>query len=81
MGGVLSSFFQSGSALLSSGNHRNVSESTRKNIQMIFESLRANPKLTVQRLEPILSDIPKVIYLSYRIAFKTEKLAKVSIFF
>ena len=60
MGGVLSSFFQSGSALLSSGNHRTVSETTKKNIRVVFDALRANPRVTVQRLEGLLSTIPKV---------------------
>ncbi|KAK8721940.1 hypothetical protein OTU49_012651 [Cherax quadricarinatus] len=60
MGGVLSSFFQSGSALLASGNHRTVSETTKKNIRIVFDALRANPRVTVQRLEGLLSTIPKL---------------------
>ncbi|KAG7153480.1 putative SOCS box and ankyrin repeat-containing protein [Homarus americanus] len=60
MGGVLSTFFQSGSALLASGNHRTVSETTKKNIRIVFDALRANPRVTVQRLEGLLSAIPKV---------------------
>lgn len=34
MGGALSHFFQSGSALLSTGNHKGVSESTRKHVNI-----------------------------------------------
>ncbi|CAB3384699.1 Hypothetical predicted protein [Cloeon dipterum] len=59
MGGALSHFFQSGSALLSTGNHRGVSESTRKHIRTVFDALSANPKVTVQRLDGILSQIQK----------------------
>ncbi|XP_071549195.1 uncharacterized protein [Panulirus ornatus] len=65
MGGVLSSFFQSGSALLASGNHRTVSETTKKNIRIVFDALRANPRVTVQRLEGLLSAIPKNENLLY----------------
>ncbi|KAK7084084.1 hypothetical protein SK128_018190, partial [Halocaridina rubra] len=65
MGGVLSSFFQSGSALLSSGNHRTVSETTKKNIRVVFDALRANPRVTVQRLDGLLSAIPKNENLLY----------------
>ena len=60
MGGALSNFFQSGSALLSAGNHRGVSEHTRSKVRIIFDALRANPRVTVQRLEGLLSQIPKV---------------------
>jgi hypothetical protein len=60
MGGALSNFFQSGSALLSAGNHRGVSEQTRSKVRIIFDALRANPRVTVQRLEGLLSQIPKV---------------------
>lgn len=59
MGGALSNFFQSGSALLSAGNHRGVSEHTRSKVRIIFDALRANPRVTVQRLEGLLSQIPK----------------------
>lgn len=58
MGGALSHFFQSGHALLSSHN-RQVSEQTRRNIRVVFDALRANPKVTVQRLEGLLSAIPR----------------------
>lgn len=60
MGGALSNFFQSGSALLSAGNHRGISEHTRSKVRIIFDALRANPRVTVQRLEGLLSQIPKV---------------------
>uniref|UniRef100_A0A2P2I3J9 Serine/threonine-protein phosphatase 6 regulatory ankyrin repeat subunit C-like n=1 Tax=Hirondellea gigas TaxID=1518452 RepID=A0A2P2I3J9_9CRUS len=59
MGGVLSSFFHSGTALLSSGHQRAVSETTKKNIRIVFDALRANPRVTVLRLEGLLSTIPK----------------------
>ncbi|XP_049942100.1 ankyrin-1 isoform X1 [Schistocerca serialis cubense] len=59
MGGALSNFFQSGSALLSAGNHRGISEQTRTKVRDIFDALRANPRITVQRLEGLLSQIPK----------------------
>ena len=61
MGGILSSFFQSGSALLSAGNHRSVSDSTKDNIRTLFDALRANPKISTLRLEGLLSTIPKVM--------------------
>ncbi|XP_063218907.1 ankyrin-3 [Bacillus rossius redtenbacheri] len=59
MGGALSNVFQSGSALLSAGNHRGVSEQTRLHVVTIFDALRANPRISVQRLEGIFSKIPK----------------------
>ncbi|KAK6620571.1 hypothetical protein RUM43_010863 [Polyplax serrata] len=59
MGQTLSRFFQSGSALLSAGNHKGVSEETRKKIETVFDILRANPRVSVQRLEGLLSQIPK----------------------
>jgi len=59
MGRAVSRFFQSGTALLSVGNHRGVSEETRKRIRTVFDAIRANPRVTVQRLEGILSQIPK----------------------
>ena len=59
MGSALSSFFQSGSNLLP-GNHRGLSEQTKNVICTVFHSLRANPRITVQRLEGLLCQIPKV---------------------
>lgn len=59
MGGALSHFFQSGHALLSSSHNRNVSEQTKRNIRIVFDALRANPKVTVHRLEGLLSTIPR----------------------
>ena len=67
MGGALSNFFQSGSALLSAGNHRGVSEQTRSKVRIIFDALRANPRVTVQRLEGLLSQIPKACVLKCHI--------------
>ncbi|XP_014251169.1 ankyrin-3 [Cimex lectularius] len=59
MGGTVSHFFQSGSALLSAGNHRGCSERTREKILSVFGALRANPKVTAHRLDCFLSDINK----------------------
>ncbi|KAG8296747.1 hypothetical protein J6590_050766 [Homalodisca vitripennis] len=59
MGGAVSHFFQSGSALLTVGNHRGCSDATRARVRMVFDVLRANPRVTVQRLEGLLSQIPK----------------------
>jgi len=59
MGGALSNFFQDGRALLSSGHNRGVSDQTRKNIRIVFDALRANPRVTVQRLDGLLSQIPR----------------------
>ncbi|CAH0387034.1 unnamed protein product [Bemisia tabaci] len=58
MGGALSHFFQSGSALLSA-NHRGCSDQTRSKIRVVFDALRANPRVTCQRLQGLLSQIPK----------------------
>ncbi|KAL1131937.1 hypothetical protein AAG570_011548 [Ranatra chinensis] len=59
MGGTISHFFQSGSALLSAGNHRSCSEQTRAKVRTVFDALRANPRVTAHRLEGLLSQIPK----------------------
>lgn len=59
MGGAVSHFFQSGSALLTAGNHRGCSDQARAKIRIVFDALRANPRVTVQRLENLLSQIPK----------------------
>ena len=50
---------QDGRALLSSGHNRGVSDQTRKNIRIVFDALRANPRVTVQRLDGLLSQIPR----------------------
>lgn len=57
MGISVSQVFRSGSALLS---NREATETTVTNIEMIFEILRANPKISIQRLETVLIQIPKV---------------------
>ncbi|RZF47779.1 hypothetical protein LSTR_LSTR006043 [Laodelphax striatellus] len=64
MGGAVSHFFQSSSSALLSvagggAHHRTSCEQTRAKIRTVFEALRANPKVTVQRLDGILSSIPK----------------------
>lgn len=67
MGGALSHFFQSGSALLSA-NHRGCSDQTRSKIRVVFDALRANPRVTCQRLQGLLSQIPKVFISNDKIA-------------
>lgn len=60
MGGSISQVFQSGSALLTNGHGHRVSESTKQKVKTVFDALRANPKIGVQRLEGLLLQIPKV---------------------
>lgn len=62
MGGSISQVFQSGSALLTNGHGHRVSEATKQKVQTVFDTLRANPKIGVQRLEGLLQQIPKVLY-------------------
>lgn len=64
MGGSVSQVFQSGSALLSNGHGHRVTDSTRQKVQTVFDALRANPKIGVQRLEGLLQQIPKVPILN-----------------
>lgn len=61
MGGSVSQVFRSGSALLSNRDGK-VSETTVDKIQTVFEILRANPKISMQTLEGLLSQIAKVYY-------------------
>ena len=67
MGGSVSQVFRSGSALLSHGRDHKVSKpETVEKIQTLFEILRANPKVSLQTVESLLLQIPKVytnIYL------------------
>lgn len=60
MGGSVSQVFRSGSALLSHRDGHKVSKATEEKIQTIFEILRANPKISIQTLESLLIQIPKV---------------------
>jgi hypothetical protein len=63
------SIFRSGSLLLSvNRDNAKLSESTASKIETIFQILRANPKVSIQRLEALLSQIPKVIknFLLYK---------------
>lgn len=60
MGGSVSQVFHSGSVLLSTSHGHRVSDSTRQKVQTVFDALRANPKVSVQRLEGLLQQIPKV---------------------
>jgi hypothetical protein len=56
------SVFRSGGLLLSvNRDNAKLSESTQTQIQTLFDVLRANPKISIQRLEALLLQIPKVI--------------------
>ncbi|XP_022902693.1 ankyrin-3 [Onthophagus taurus] len=59
MGGSVSQVFHSGSVLLSTSHGHRVSDSTRQKVHTVFDALRANPKVGVQRLEGLLQQIPK----------------------
>lgn len=48
------------SGLLSNRDSSKVSDSTVEKIEILQDVLRANPKISVQRLEALLSQIPKV---------------------
>lgn len=58
----MSQVFRSGSALLSNRDGK-VSETTVDKINTVFEILRANPKISMQTLEGLLSQIAKVSHL------------------
>lgn len=59
----MSQVFRSGSALLLSNHNGKVSETSIDKIQTVFEILRANPKISMQTLEGVLCQIPKVSLL------------------
>lgn len=59
MGGSVSQVFRSGSALLTNRDGK-VSEHTIDKIHTVFEILRANPKISMQTLEGLLTQIAKV---------------------
>lgn len=59
MGGSVSQVFHSGSVLLSTSHGHRVTDSTRQKVQTVFDTLRANPKISAQRLEGLLQQIPK----------------------
>lgn len=63
MGGSVSQIFRSGSALLSHRDGHKVSKETQEKITTLFEILRANPKISIQPLESLLLEIPKVCNL------------------
>lgn len=65
MGGSVSQVFRSGSALLSNRDGHKVSETTVDKVNTIFDALRANPKISIQRLEPLLLQIPKVSFAQF----------------
>lgn len=81
MGGSVSQVFRSGSALLSNRDGK-VSEHTIDRIHTVFEILRANPKISMQTLEGLLTQIAKVsliltihiFILSYMV--KMEKIRR-----
>lgn len=53
--------FRSGGLLLSvNRDNAKLSESTASKIETLFDVLRANPKISIQRLEALLLQIPKV---------------------
>lgn len=55
------SVFRSGGLLLSvNRDNGKVSEATTLKVETIFDVLRANPKISIQRLEALLSQVPKV---------------------
>lgn len=55
------SVFRSGGLLLSvNRDNAKLSESTGSKIETLFDVLRANPKISIQRLEALLLQIPKV---------------------
>lgn len=59
MGNTLSNFFQSGSNLLPGNHRKDLSEHSKQIVRTVFHALRANPRITVQRLEGLLCQIPK----------------------
>lgn len=68
MGGSVSQVFRSGSALLSNRDGK-VSEHTIDKIHTVFEILRANPKISMQTLEGLLTQIAKVRVAFYPFTF------------
>lgn len=56
MGGSVSHAFQS----VGTGHGHRVSDATKQRVQTLFDALRANPRVTTQRLEGLLQQIPKV---------------------
>lgn len=69
MGGCLSQVFQNGSALLSHSHGHRISEATASKVQIIINALVANPKVSLQRLEALLVQIPKVRLFTYKILY------------
>jgi hypothetical protein len=55
----ISQLFRSGSILLSNRDGNKVSEGTIEKVQTIFDVLRANPKISLQRLEVLLLELSK----------------------
>lgn len=71
MGGSVSQVFRSGSAFLTNRDGK-VSEHTIDRIHTVFDILRANPKITMQTLEGLLTQIAKVKHFFFTI-FKPKK--------
>jgi hypothetical protein len=68
------SVFRSGGLLLSvNRDNGKLSEATALKIETIFDVLRANPKISIQRLEALLLQVPKVsVFIFIQFFFKFE---------
>jgi hypothetical protein len=68
------SVFRSGGLLLSvNRDNGKLSEATALKIETIFDVLRANPKISIQRLEALLLQVPKVsVFILIQFFFKFE---------
>lgn len=61
MGGSLSHVLQSPGGLINiNSSHQKVSDMTRELIYELFDVLKANPRVSVQKIEGLLTRIPKV---------------------
>ncbi len=61
MGGSLSHVLQSPGGLINiNSSHQKVSDMTRELIYELFDVLKANPRVSVQKIEGLLIRIPKV---------------------
>jgi len=64
MGASIGHVLQPGSAY----NSQRVSDVTRELIMEVFDVLRANPRVTVQKIEGLLSKIPKVKTIKHKLS-------------
>lgn len=63
--------FRSGLIPTRNHNSKSLCESTASKIETIFDVLRANPKIAINRLEALLLQIPKVsCKLMFKLNFK-----------